>query len=202
MSGSSTQRGVEDYLILLSVCQTCKYMGVDFLDYLRSGEKDIDAFAESRRHRPPKALKRPSITGAAPLGLEVSYWLDLFNGTTWAEFRAAGAKITGFRPRMRNTVATIRKGDILLCYLTGVMRWVGALEVVGHSNDRTPIWAESDFSARLAAKPLIVLAPEHGCQCPSLPGEHSFTGVLLPSRDSRVSYEEAPSYLRIAEMGR
>jgi len=26
-------------------------MGVDFLDFLRSGEKDIHAFAESRRRR-------------------------------------------------------------------------------------------------------------------------------------------------------
>jgi hypothetical protein len=32
-------------------CQTCKYMGVDFLDFLRSGEKDIHAFTESRRGR-------------------------------------------------------------------------------------------------------------------------------------------------------
>jgi hypothetical protein len=32
-------------------------MGVDFLDFLRSGEKDIHAFAESRRRR-----KRPSPT--------------------------------------------------------------------------------------------------------------------------------------------
>lgn len=31
--------------------QTCNYMGVDFLDFLRSGEKDIHAFAESRRGR-------------------------------------------------------------------------------------------------------------------------------------------------------
>jgi len=42
---------VEEYLTLLSVCQTCKYMGVDFLDFLRSGEKDIHAFAENRRGR-------------------------------------------------------------------------------------------------------------------------------------------------------
>jgi hypothetical protein len=47
----STPKGIEEYLILLSVCQTCKYMGVDFLDFLRSGEKDIHAFAESRRSR-------------------------------------------------------------------------------------------------------------------------------------------------------
>jgi len=48
LAGSSTEKGVEEYLILLSVCQTCKYMGVDFLDFLRSGEKDIHAFAESQ----------------------------------------------------------------------------------------------------------------------------------------------------------
>ena len=42
---------LEEYLVLLSICQTCKYMGVDFLDFLRSGEKDIHAFAESQRGR-------------------------------------------------------------------------------------------------------------------------------------------------------
>jgi hypothetical protein len=51
IDGLSTPKGIEDYLVLLSVCQTCKYMGVDFLDFLRSGEKDIHAFAESRRGR-------------------------------------------------------------------------------------------------------------------------------------------------------
>lgn len=49
--GLSTEKGIKEYLILLSVCQTCKYMGVDFLDFLRSGEKDIHAFAERRRGR-------------------------------------------------------------------------------------------------------------------------------------------------------
>jgi predicted RecB family nuclease len=57
VEGSSTPKSTEDNLILLSVCQTCKYMGVDFLDFLRSGEKDIHAFAESRRGR----RRQPSI---------------------------------------------------------------------------------------------------------------------------------------------
>jgi hypothetical protein len=48
ITGLSSPRGIEDYLILLSVCQTCKYMGLDFLDFLRSGENDIYAFAASR----------------------------------------------------------------------------------------------------------------------------------------------------------
>ena len=51
IEGLSTPKGIEEYLILLSICQTCKYVGVDFLDFLRSGEKDIHAFAESRRGR-------------------------------------------------------------------------------------------------------------------------------------------------------
>ena len=59
MEGTSTQTGVEEYLTLLSVCQTCKYMGVDFLDFLRSGEKDIHAFAESRRRRKRKPQTTP-----------------------------------------------------------------------------------------------------------------------------------------------
>jgi Transposase IS66 family len=49
IAGSSTLRGLADYLVLLSIYQTCKYMDVDFLDFLCSGENDIHAFAESRR---------------------------------------------------------------------------------------------------------------------------------------------------------
>jgi hypothetical protein len=51
IDGLSTPKGIEEYLILLSVCQTCKYSGLDFLDFLRSGEKDVHVFAESRRGR-------------------------------------------------------------------------------------------------------------------------------------------------------
>ena len=51
VQGSWTEKAVGEHLVLLSICQTCKYMGVDFLDFLRSGEKDIHAFAESRSGR-------------------------------------------------------------------------------------------------------------------------------------------------------
>jgi hypothetical protein len=46
--GLSSPRGIECDLILLSVCQTCKYSGVNFLEFLRSGEKDIDVFVNSK----------------------------------------------------------------------------------------------------------------------------------------------------------
>ena len=48
IGGVTTEKGLREYLVLLSISETCKYIGVDFLDFLRSGEKDIHAFADSR----------------------------------------------------------------------------------------------------------------------------------------------------------
>ena len=52
IGGLSSKKGIEEYLTLLSVAQTCEYQEIDFLDFLRSGEKDVDAFARIRRRRP------------------------------------------------------------------------------------------------------------------------------------------------------
>jgi hypothetical protein len=49
IGGTSTKKGIEEYLTLLSVAESCKYRGVDFLDFLRSGETDIAAFARPLR---------------------------------------------------------------------------------------------------------------------------------------------------------
>jgi hypothetical protein len=39
-----TESGLENYLVLLSLCQSCKYKGVSFLRFLLSGQTDIDSF--------------------------------------------------------------------------------------------------------------------------------------------------------------
>lgn len=63
LAGTSTVKGVDEYLTLLSVCQTCKYQGLDFLAFLRSGEKDIDVFAQSGRRprRPAPKMRDPAV---------------------------------------------------------------------------------------------------------------------------------------------
>jgi len=48
IEGTATPSGIEDYLILLSVSETCKYKNVDFLEFLCSREKDINAFLGRR----------------------------------------------------------------------------------------------------------------------------------------------------------
>jgi hypothetical protein len=47
--------------------------------------------------------------------LLMNYWLDLFTGTTWREFREAGASVSGFRARRKQMAQRIKKGDIFLC---------------------------------------------------------------------------------------
>jgi len=46
LGGTSSEKGMGEYLILLSICETCKYKGIRFLDFLRSGEQDIDVFIQ------------------------------------------------------------------------------------------------------------------------------------------------------------
>jgi hypothetical protein len=104
----------------------------------------------------------------------MNYWLDLFTGTTWREFREAGANVSGFRRKQLQQAKQMKKGDIFLCYLTGVMRWVGALEIMGTSTDTRPIWKEQDFPVRFDVNPLLLLEPEHGVPMDQLEGKVQF----------------------------
>lgn len=58
------EKGLADHLALLSVYQTCKYRGLNFLKFLLSGETDLDHYREPTRRMP-----RPAITEATPSDL-------------------------------------------------------------------------------------------------------------------------------------
>jgi hypothetical protein len=55
--GKIRKQGLSDYLILLSIYQTCKYKGVSFLKFLLSQEKDVDKFCQEG----PKPYGPPSL---------------------------------------------------------------------------------------------------------------------------------------------
>jgi predicted RecB family nuclease len=44
-----SEKGLESYLLLLSICETCRYKGVSFLRFLLSRSKDVDEFCRSPR---------------------------------------------------------------------------------------------------------------------------------------------------------
>jgi hypothetical protein len=45
--GAFTESGIKQYLILLSIYETCIYKNINFLDFLRSGETDFDTFKKN-----------------------------------------------------------------------------------------------------------------------------------------------------------
>jgi hypothetical protein len=45
LGASFTEKGLQDYLVFLSIYQTCRHKRLSFLRFLRSGTFDIDAFA-------------------------------------------------------------------------------------------------------------------------------------------------------------
>jgi hypothetical protein len=67
--GVMKEAGLTDYLVLLSLCHTCRYRGISFLRFLLSRERDLDLFGISgraRRRRPvievyPKGFVPPHI---------------------------------------------------------------------------------------------------------------------------------------------
>lgn len=104
----------------------------------------------------------------------MNYWLDLFTGSTWDEFRQAGSKLTAFRGIRLPVCQKIRRGDVFLCYLTGVMRWVGALEVVrGPFEDHGSKYLK-EFPVRFEVEPLVILDATHGIPMSDLEGKVAF----------------------------
>jgi hypothetical protein len=126
----------------------------------------------------------------------MNYWLDLFTGTTWSEFKEAGAKVSGFSARRRIIAQRLKKGDILVCYLTGVMRWVGALEVENPSTNNDRIWKDQEFPIRFDVRPLMLLEPEHGIPMEQLLGKVSFFATAKDKGKFRGFVRGSPNLFR------
>ena len=105
----------------------------------------------------------------------VNYWLDPFSGETWELFQASGARVTGFRDGHWQRARSIEPGDMLLCYLLRVKRWVGLLEVTearfrGNASD----FPGERLPVRLGVKPIVALKPVHGVPMELLKDRLSF----------------------------
>jgi predicted RecB family nuclease len=69
--GRFTEASIKDYLIILSVYQTCEYQGINFLDFLRGkGQGEVGGFGSGRRKPPITDGGQPGTQQPAPdLGL-------------------------------------------------------------------------------------------------------------------------------------
>lgn len=95
----------------------------------------------------------------------MKYALNVFSPETHPKFTTSDRTIAGFRVRHRQAAERLSPGDLIVCYLTRLSRWVGLLEVIGAPfEDATPLFVEQDdpFVVRIKVKPLVWLSPEHG----------------------------------------
>ena len=92
----------------------------------------------------------------------MAYYLNLFSPSTYETFSRSDRTLSGFQERHQTTARRIKPGDILLCYMIKLSRWIGALKVVeGPFIDRTPIYSENDpFIVRFRVTPDIWLPVE------------------------------------------
>ncbi len=99
-----------------------------------------------------------------------TYWLCLFNPTTWQEFCDAGAEAMGFPETRSNTIKRIKPGDYLLGYMTGVSKWMAVLEVTSepYFDNSTKIWKQASFPCRVKVKVVDHLDAETGIPALSL----------------------------------
>lgn len=95
----------------------------------------------------------------------MAYYLDLFSPETHERFSTSDRSLSGFRERHRVAASRVEPGDILICYLTRLSRWVGLLRVETKAfEDPTPIFTDKDdpFFVRFKVTPLVWLTPVQG----------------------------------------
>lgn len=119
----------------------------------------------------------------------MAYFLNLFSPETYEAFSQSNRAVSGFRIKQQKAASKIKIGDKLVCYMTGLSRWIGILEIQSDCFiEDSPIFYQEDdpFVVRFNVKPIVWL-PKEKC---------------LPIKDDRIwnelsftkNYEKATSY--------
>lgn len=90
----------------------------------------------------------------------MAYYTNLFSPGTYETFSRTDRSVTGFRRTQEAWAKRIQVGDVFVCYMTKMGRWVGVLEVTApYFIDDTPIYQpEGDpFVVRFKVKPIVWL---------------------------------------------
>lgn len=129
-----------------------------------------------------------------------NYWLNLVTGTSWDEFLKSGGDVSGFRKSQKNTVKKIKQGDYLLCYLTGLSRWIGILEVTSEPyKDDSKRWSFDTFPCRIKVKIVYQLEPETAVPIKSLKDQLSIFEDLKSPNAWTAHVRRSPSKWKAAD---
>jgi len=90
IKGVTTEKGLRDYLVLLSICETCKRRGISFLNFLCSGETDLEQFARA------KSIRSKGVTGPRKLETTTSSPTEPVQHATKAIPRSSVSQLTSW----------------------------------------------------------------------------------------------------------
>jgi predicted RecB family nuclease len=88
--GQIGEKGLPNYLVLLSLYQTCQCKGVSFLGFLKSGGRDVDAFCE--RRKPHRSLPAIQLYPKGFTPLHILRWQKKWNTQVSGRANDAGGK--------------------------------------------------------------------------------------------------------------
>jgi hypothetical protein len=119
----------------------------------------------------------------------MQFFLDHFTTDTWKAFQDHGSTVSGYPVSAKGRASRVRVGDIFVCYLVGLSRWSGALEVTKDLYvDTTPIFAPANdkYVIRFGVRPLVILNPEHAIPIGELWNQLNCTKTLSRNKTGWV----------------
>lgn len=101
----------------------------------------------------------------------MAYWVSLYSIETWTASLDHDQTVCGFTDSMKHRAAKLRPGDILLCYVKGLKRFVAAKRVLSPAyEDDTPLFGKYDCPWKVKVAAEVTLDLETGVPVDSLKG--------------------------------
>lgn len=93
-------------------------------------------------------------------------YLVVTSAENWERTAALGWIVVGLKSTKRHVATSLNAGDRLLCYATGVKRFLAVVSVEGPCyEDHSPVWtakkAGEDYPFRYPIRPIVAVGLEH-----------------------------------------
>ena len=92
----------------------------------------------------------------------MAYILNLFSPETWSAFLNGSRTVSGFRESQYGIAQKrVHTGDMFVCYLSGLSRWCGVLEITSEAHKGSALYSEGDpYVIHFTVRPIVCLPPE------------------------------------------
>jgi predicted RNA-binding protein len=106
-------------------------------------------------------------------------YLVVTSPENWQKTSDLGWSVLGLKSTRHNVAQSLHSGDRIVCYATGLKRFIGVIEVTGSCyEDHSPIWggkkAGEDYPFRYPIKPIVVVGNDRGLDATALAPELEF----------------------------